>query len=63
MRDVDDPNNDAFVNDLVDHPVFAPPRRIPPLQLTAKWLSDTVGILRERASYEFPTRDSHRFGQ
>jgi hypothetical protein len=63
MRDVDDSHDDSFVEDLVNHPVFATPSRVAPLQLTAKRLADTVGILRERTSEEPPTHDGHRFGQ
>ena len=35
------------------------PRRIPPLQLTAKWFAGPMRILGEWASNELPTRDCH----
>jgi hypothetical protein len=62
MRDVDDPNDDSIAEDLVNHPELAPPRRVPTLKLIAKWLAHAVGIFRERAPYEFPTRDGHCLG-
>ena len=59
MRDVDDADHHSFVEDLVDDAKLAPPRRVPPLQLIAKWFAGPVGILGERASNELPTRDGH----
>ena len=44
MRDVDDPNDNSVVEDLVDHPEFAPPGRVSTLQLVAKRLSAAVRI-------------------
>jgi hypothetical protein len=62
MRNVDDADNDSFVENLVDHPESASPRRVPPLQLTAKWFADAMRILRERTSNELPTCDGDCFG-
>jgi hypothetical protein len=62
MSDVDHADNHPFVENLVDHAKLAPPRRVPPLQLIAKWSADSVRILRERASNEFPTCDGHCLG-
>ncbi len=42
MRDVDNRDHNSFVDDLIDDPKLAPPRRIPPLQLASKWLADLV---------------------
>jgi hypothetical protein len=63
MCNMDDPDDDSFVEDLVDHPELAPPRRIPALELIAKWLAHAIWIFRERSSHEFPTRDGYRLGQ
>jgi hypothetical protein len=46
MRDVDGPHDDSIVEDLVDHPEFAAPGRVPPFQSIAKWLADAMRILR-----------------
>jgi len=62
MRDMDDADDDSFVENLVDHPEFASPRRVPPLQLTAKWLAHAKWILRQRTSNELPTCDGDYFG-
>lgn len=63
MRKVDDPDDNSFIENLIDHPEFTPTRRVPPLESIAKRLTDAVGILREWTSNEFPTRDGHCFGQ
>ena len=60
MRDVDDPNDNSVVEDLVDHPEFAPPGRVSTLQLVAKRLSDAIRTFRERTSNELPARHGHR---
>ena len=57
MRDVDDADDYPLIENLIDHPEFAPPGRVPPLQLIAKWLADPIRIRRERTSNEFPTRN------
>lgn len=62
MRDVDHADDDPFVENLIDHPEFASPCRVPPLQLIAKWLADAMGILGERTADELPTRNSCCFG-
>ncbi len=62
MRNMDDADDDSVVENLVDHPEFAAPRGVPPLQLTAKWLANAIRILRERTSNELPTCDGDCFG-
>jgi hypothetical protein len=62
VRDVDDAHDDSFVEDLVDHPEFAPPGAVSPLQLIAERLADTVGVICERTANEFPTGDGDGFG-
>jgi hypothetical protein len=62
MRDMDHAHDDSLIENLIDHPEFAPAGRVPPFQLIAKWLADAMGILGEGTSDEFPTRDGCCFG-
>ncbi len=63
MCNVNDPDDDSFVEDLVDHPEFSPSGGVPSLQLTAKWFADAVRIIGKRTSDEFPARNGYRLGQ
>lgn len=61
MGHMDDPDDDTVVEDLIDHPELAPPRRVASFQLAAKWFPDAVGILSEGAANECPLCNGHRF--
>lgn len=62
MRDVDDTDHHSFVEDLVDDAKLAAPRRVPPLQLTAKRPAYPLRSLGERTANELPARYGHCLG-
>jgi len=62
MRDVDDADDDSVVEDLIDNPKLASTRREPTFQLIPKWLTDPIGIIRQRTSDELPASDGDCLG-
>jgi hypothetical protein len=59
---MNDTHHDSLVEDLVDHPKFAPARRVPPLKPIAKWFANLLRVFREGTPNELPTRDGCRLG-
>lgn len=61
--DVDYADDNTVVENLVDHSEFAAPGRVATLQLITQRLSNSMRIVGEWATDEFPTRYSHRLRQ
>lgn len=61
--DVNDPYDDTVVENLVEHPEFASPGRVPALKLIPQRFSYPVRIFGERATDEFPACDGDRLGK
>ena len=61
MGDLDDAQHDPVIENLIDHPELTSSCRVSPFELSAKWLTDLVGIFGQWAANELPARGCDRF--